>query len=349
MNKIMIVVVVVQVFILAFVAGEREWIIAKGEPVYLRTAPVDPRDIFRGDYVRLDYELAQLDSEMLSDELRTDEFRVIYAGLETDERGVAYMSKLGFEKPDGVFIKGYLNDNGSSWRNRGRIKFGIEKYFVEQGEGISIEKIRGRANEWQSAMEMDIRLGRDGTAVIKGFRWSDVGVKLEMIEPGVSNNNNIRLSNNANPDTPDNQDSFRLSPKLKISVKNQSNRLLKIPDTEKHCAFQLMKNQGFDSTRINSIEAVTFPNRQCDDTTKWRLFELKPGEVYSFEVDMTQATWYVNQGDKLVELGMLPENWQGYRWVYKLPASLLENNKNDNAIWRSTLRTARFNATRRID
>jgi uncharacterized membrane-anchored protein len=48
-------VVVMQVAMLGFMAGEREWIAKMGTRISLRTAPIDPRDPMRGDYVRLDY------------------------------------------------------------------------------------------------------------------------------------------------------------------------------------------------------------------------------------------------------------------------------------------------------
>ena len=46
-----------------------EWAIAhyplwKGEPLRLRVQPVDPRDLFRGNYARLDYDLSPLPMEL---------------------------------------------------------------------------------------------------------------------------------------------------------------------------------------------------------------------------------------------------------------------------------------------
>jgi uncharacterized membrane-anchored protein len=47
--------VILQLVVLAYMAGEREYILRRGKVIYLRTAPIDPRDLFRGDYVRLNY------------------------------------------------------------------------------------------------------------------------------------------------------------------------------------------------------------------------------------------------------------------------------------------------------
>ena len=46
------IVAALQIVLLAFMAGEREWVARTGTPVVLRTAPIDPRDPMRGDYVR---------------------------------------------------------------------------------------------------------------------------------------------------------------------------------------------------------------------------------------------------------------------------------------------------------
>ena len=47
-----------QILVLGVMAGKREFILATGERVFLRTAPIDPRDPFRGDFVRLRYDIS---------------------------------------------------------------------------------------------------------------------------------------------------------------------------------------------------------------------------------------------------------------------------------------------------
>jgi uncharacterized membrane-anchored protein len=41
--------------------GYRHYWIETGEKIMLRVEPVDPRDLFRGDYVSLSYEISSLD------------------------------------------------------------------------------------------------------------------------------------------------------------------------------------------------------------------------------------------------------------------------------------------------
>ncbi|MFA6177031.1 MAG: GDYXXLXY domain-containing protein, partial [Phycisphaerae bacterium] len=62
MRKLLIIfVVILQVILLAYMAGQRENVLRTGKTIYLRTVPIDPRDLFRGDYVRLQYEISNIE------------------------------------------------------------------------------------------------------------------------------------------------------------------------------------------------------------------------------------------------------------------------------------------------
>ena len=60
------------------------------------------------------------------------------------------------------------------------VKYGIEQFFVEQGSGIDIEKRRGDRQSLQIPMEIAVALSNRGVAVIKGYRWSKLGMQLEV-------------------------------------------------------------------------------------------------------------------------------------------------------------------------
>jgi uncharacterized membrane-anchored protein len=48
-------------------AAEREYIVLTGKTVYLRTAPIDPNDPFRGQFVRLNYEISTIPKDLTKD------------------------------------------------------------------------------------------------------------------------------------------------------------------------------------------------------------------------------------------------------------------------------------------
>ena len=62
--------ILAQVLILAWMAGQREWILRTAPRIWLRTAPLDPRDLFRGDYVTLRYDIAAIGAEKFGPALR---------------------------------------------------------------------------------------------------------------------------------------------------------------------------------------------------------------------------------------------------------------------------------------
>ncbi len=65
MRSKFILLVLLQVALLIGIVAYRQYWVATGEKILLKTAPVDPRDIFRGDYVNLQYDISMLDLDGL--------------------------------------------------------------------------------------------------------------------------------------------------------------------------------------------------------------------------------------------------------------------------------------------
>src|SRR5205807_818806 len=75
-----------QVFVLVAMIALRAAPLLVGRTILLRVEPVDPRDLFRGDYVVLNYEIIRLVPPAAGnwDELRD---RTVYVTLEPDPDG----------------------------------------------------------------------------------------------------------------------------------------------------------------------------------------------------------------------------------------------------------------------
>lgn len=141
-------------FVLLALVEQRARILRGGTEIRLRTVPVDPRDLFRGDYVILAYPISTVEADAAG---KTDFERGerVYVSLGRDEQGFARATGVTRDWPktsDGmVVIAGRVtstsacatNENGdfdcSGRRNRLRIAYGLESYFVPQGEGKAIE------------------------------------------------------------------------------------------------------------------------------------------------------------------------------------------------------------------
>lgn len=121
-----------------------------GERVILKVTPIDPRDFFRGDYVILNYEFNRLqitqdpgDNSVNDAELISSSDRAVYVPLERDADGRHWRGTTAkLSKPSGVkYLRGRITGD-----YRQRLQFGIEAYYVQEGKGLELEKIRNSRN-----------------------------------------------------------------------------------------------------------------------------------------------------------------------------------------------------------
>ena len=144
------IVVVVLTLVLFGMIGRKQWTLATGTPVVLETQPIDPRSLFRGDYVRLNYTINTLESDhfALPEVKRGD---VVYVTLQKDDlywQAVSVSTKR--PETDAVVIRGRVDRVDSQRWNRQtqkledvrqvRVEYGIENYFVPEGTGRSLER-----------------------------------------------------------------------------------------------------------------------------------------------------------------------------------------------------------------
>lgn len=140
--------------VLLTLVEQRARILRGGTEIRLRSVPVDPRDLFRGDYVILAYPISTVETGATS-QPGFQRGEQVYVSLGRDEQGFARATGVSRDWPkagDGVVvIAGRVtatsacatNADGafdcSGQRNRLRIAYGLESYFVPQGEGKAIE------------------------------------------------------------------------------------------------------------------------------------------------------------------------------------------------------------------
>lgn len=118
-----------------------------GDRILLRTRPVDPRDMFRGEYVVLSYDFSRVDpnrihgvpANVLRDTWTNREWledRTVYVSLEPEQDGKHYRAgRISIERPrSGRFLKGKFSSS--------QLTFGIEAYYVQEGEGRVLETLR---------------------------------------------------------------------------------------------------------------------------------------------------------------------------------------------------------------
>ncbi len=93
---ILVFIALAQLGSVAWMIGEREWVLAKGREVRFVTEPFDPYDPFRGRYVALDFEAAHFE---VPEEYKLAYGMPVYAILSVDEEGYASVQSLQQDAP----------------------------------------------------------------------------------------------------------------------------------------------------------------------------------------------------------------------------------------------------------
>jgi len=294
-----------QLSALLWMALSREYVVQTGKVVKIQTAPVDPRDLFRGDFVRLDYDLSSLPASLLEPHLADRKLKkgqVLYVTLQQDSRELVKAGSVSDSRPDGnvLFVRGRLL---SDWvRNKYNastlsVKYGIEQYFVEQGKGIAIENRRGRRNELQTPMIMQVALSDSGTAIIKEHEWGDFGVKLT-VKSQPERDADISVA----------------SAVLQLEIKNVSQRKLTLPLKPDTCSFRMQSIK-------TAPEKLVLHKENCDQlSSENEVFN--PGDSRIFTFDLNQPHWHVWYKNELTPMGKLPWGYR-FRLVYEEPPEYL--------------------------
>ncbi|MDQ7734159.1 GDYXXLXY domain-containing protein [Halomonas sp. SpR1] len=139
------IVLIATVVVLAVVNGaiwQKERHLAEGEIVYLELAPVDPRSLIQGDYMALNFALAnQIHSALLQQEaVLQDELQKAsngYVVVRLDEQRIGHFQRLD----EGTS----LADDERQLRYRvrnGQVRFATDAFFFQEGHGERYEAAR---------------------------------------------------------------------------------------------------------------------------------------------------------------------------------------------------------------
>lgn len=110
---------------------QKEQLVAEGRPVLLQLAPVDPRSLMQGDYMRLDYALARSQPKTGGDATQV-------ARLKLDGRGVA--TQITADTPAPLAA----DEARMVMRRRGHFgwRIGSDAWFFQEGTGSVYDKAR---------------------------------------------------------------------------------------------------------------------------------------------------------------------------------------------------------------
>ncbi|MDN3277919.1 GDYXXLXY domain-containing protein [Frankia sp. RB7] len=144
--------ILLQCALLVLMVADRVRILREGREVTLQTRPVDPRDLLRGDYVVLGYDISQLPAGALAGQPTAERNPIVFVKLAPDANGVyqavsVHAAPVTVTAPE-VLIRGRVSYScGSTSRifcDKLTIRYGLENYFVPEGEGKTLEQARNQ-------------------------------------------------------------------------------------------------------------------------------------------------------------------------------------------------------------
>jgi uncharacterized membrane-anchored protein len=320
--------VLFQALVLAYMAGERELTLHTGQIIFLRTSPVDPQDIFRGDYISLSYEISTIGPRYLRAGLKGypgDTYvtnrqwrdRRVYVSLDLKEDGLAELEYASDKRPpSGLFVQGRLE---RSWGKVLTVRYGLEAYFVQQGKGLEIERNRMREG-MQIPLEMEVAVSKEGLTVLKGYRWSPLGIGLTL-----------------------ETDKQRRVHAAQVRLLNASDKDLAIVDFPNGRSFALEPASALGWMPAgNQWFWVNATSAQPTVTDEF-VHVLKTGAEYSFRMDFENPAWLV-QGEKGELKPLSALTWGArFRLVYRPPSKPeCAGLKSGGLIWHGTLPSRAF-------
>jgi uncharacterized membrane-anchored protein len=177
-NRIIIASIVVglaQIGFLGWLIAGRAAILRDGREIILKVEPVDPRDLLRGDYVRLGYEISSIPASKITnvppDQTWTDASD-LHVRVKKGADGYWHLLSATFGAPlpaapgpDEADIRGKIEAGwdlspGTSIEP----EYGIDRFYLPEGEGMDLEKdMRVRP------FGVRLALADDGTAQIKAL------------------------------------------------------------------------------------------------------------------------------------------------------------------------------------
>jgi uncharacterized membrane-anchored protein len=147
----------IQLGLIALPLAERFHVQRTGEYVRLALAPIDPRDLLRGDYIIINLAIGRLSADIPGAGTVAAGDKV-FVGLAVKGSGPAEPAVIATNRDQAgaLAIAGTVID---ATGEAVRIDYGIDAFFVPEGEGLQIERLEpGRAL-------LEIAVTRDGRSL----------------------------------------------------------------------------------------------------------------------------------------------------------------------------------------
>lgn len=349
-TRLALAVAALQVIVLAFMIGQREWIARTGTPITLRTAPLDPNDPMRGAYVRFNYEISTVPVALCRGEVvkwtkitgypeqRGLRDRVVFAALKVNEHGIADLISLSDTSPvSGLFLRGRVESVSVGSVS---VRYGIEALFMSKDAAQKMEDLARHAKAG-APVDVHLAVGLSGISVLKDYAWEPLGltVAFDRTQQPAANDPTQRRQ----PQT---------VAGLTITLHNYGDRDLAVVNLPDAKSFRLVPSNQFGTghyTWVGENQQSRPAPRAAD------IVVLKPGATHSLHLDLTQPQWWVidtsKPGSLPLPLQKIQDGWSAsFRIEYAPPsAEACRGLPHADLISHAPLHSRAFNANQGLD
>lgn len=144
----------IQLALLTLMVVDRVRILREGTEVKLQARPVDPRDLLRGDFVALGYDISQLPAGPLKDQPAGERNPIVFVKLAPNRDGLyeaisVHTDAVAVTGPE-VLIRGRVAYGATcgpkerAFCDKLQVRYDLESYFVPEGEGGKLEQARNQ-------------------------------------------------------------------------------------------------------------------------------------------------------------------------------------------------------------
>lgn len=171
---------VLQIALLGWIVADRALLLANGREVRFAVVPVDPRDLFRGDYVVLSYPFSRVHNGRVAGDNDFAPQETVYVSLAEGVDGWE-ATALGREPPtEGLYLRGTIAGQAGISTEAGDdcppivgctgydIDYNLERFYVPEGTGREIESLRN-----DQRVSVDVAVAGDGQAALKRLLVDD--------------------------------------------------------------------------------------------------------------------------------------------------------------------------------
>lgn len=138
-KKTFLLAVLIPLLILLAMTIKPQMTVLFGQEILLETEAYDPTDLFRGDYISVNFSISEIPKSKVTLPFEMVSNKYLYVSLK-QEGNYFVVDQVSENQPkQGVYLRGRFQDIYNE-SDAFRVDYSLDKYFLEQGSGMDLEQ-----------------------------------------------------------------------------------------------------------------------------------------------------------------------------------------------------------------